>query len=104
MITSGLLKITGRNFGFPVNAKLPMHEFALWKRHLAIALMLILATAPAFYNQLDRSGVGEASARPDNGERVASRRRAATGGYTHAARPRATADRIRAERGVGARG
>ena len=56
------------------------------------------------HNQSDRRRVREASAGPGNGERVASRRRAATGRHTHAARPRATADRVRAERGVGARG
>lgn len=45
----------------------------------------------------------EASAGPRNGERVASRRRAAAR-HTHAARTRATNDRIRAERGSGPRG
>ena len=56
------------------------------------------------HNQSDRRRVREASAGPRNGERVASRRRAAAGRHTHAARTRATDDRIRAERGSGPRG
>ena len=64
-----------------------MHEFALWKRYLAIALMLILATAPASYNQGDRSGVHEAPAGTGDREGVGSGRRARSGGDAQGAAP-----------------
>ena len=80
-----------------------MHEFRLWKRRLAITPVLILAFAPALYNQGDRSGVREAPAGPGDLEGVGSGCRARSGGDVQGAGSGPVGDRIRVESRVHAR-